>query len=258
MKSSLAFVAALVLAAAPALADTPERPVPVDEAPLKVTVDRSTVDLVKHRLEVKLSRTAKSVRIKVLDAEGATLTEETHDFDGKPAGTALVVTWKPARPDPVGRIEVYGYDQEDHWAGIALIPWSVEIPHQEVLFATNSAKIEASEKPKLEESYDRIKQGLDDHKELGNISLFIGGHTDTVGSAAHNAELSRKRARSIASWFKKRGLRIAVYYEGFGESALAVKTADEVDEPRNRRADYILSVEAPQLKSGAKAGWKKL
>jgi outer membrane protein OmpA-like peptidoglycan-associated protein len=258
VKHLVAVVLAVVSLAAPAFADTPERPMPVDEAALKVTVDRSTVDLVKHRLEVKMSRTAKSVRIKVMDAEGATLTEETHDFDGKAAGTALVVTWKPARPDPVGRIEVYGYDQEDHWAGVALIPWSVEIPHQEVLFATNSSKIEASEKPKLEESYDRIKKGLADHKELGNISLFIGGHTDTVGTAAHNAELSRKRARSIASWFKKRGLKIAVYYEGFGESSLAVKTKDEVDEARNRRADYILSIEAPQLKSGAKAGWKKL
>jgi hypothetical protein len=40
---------------------------------------------------------------------------------------------------------------------------------------------------------------------------------------------------------------------------LAVKTEDEVDEPRNRRADYILSIESPRFKTkGTIPTWKKL
>jgi hypothetical protein len=36
-----------------------------------------------------------------------------------------------------------------------------------------------------------------------------------------------------------------VLYEGFGEEALLVSTPDETDEPKNRRAEYILSIDDP-------------
>ena len=80
------------------------------------------------------------------------------------------------------------------------------------------------------------------------ITLFIAGHTDTVGSASANLKLSQERARSIAGWFRKRGVRLPISYEGFGETSLAVKTADNVDEARNRRADYVLSDGPPTLR----------
>ena len=223
--------------------------------PLKVTIDRSKVDLEHHQLEVKLSRTAKSVRIKVIDDSGDVLAEEEHDFNGKPAGTPLVVTWSPKNDSTVARIEVFGYDTHGYYAGVAIVPWSVSIPHQEVLFDTDKAVIKPSEKPKLEDSYAKIKQAVKEHKDLGSIKLFIGGHTDTVGSAAHNLELSRRRAHAIAAWFRHRGIHIPVLYAGFGESVPAVKTADNVDEPRNRRVDYILAIDAPQMKSGSSVAW---
>jgi outer membrane protein OmpA-like peptidoglycan-associated protein len=226
--------------------------------PLKVSVDRSKVDLVARRLEVKMSRTAGSVKIKVLAASGEELAEEEHSFQGTRAGTPLIVSWKPRSSDEVARIEVWGYDQEGYYAGVAIVPWSVKIPHEEVLFDTDKAEIKPAEKPKLEESYDQIKKALSEHKELGAIKLFIAGHTDTVGQPAYNVQLSRKRARAIGTWFKKRGLKIQVYYEGFGESVLAKKTEDEVDEPMNRRVDYILAIEPPTLKSGVAAAWKKI
>jgi outer membrane protein OmpA-like peptidoglycan-associated protein len=226
--------------------------------PLKVVVDRSKVDLKARRLEVKMSRTAEMVRIKVFDEMGAELADEEHDFSGMRAGSPLVVTWKPKSKDPVARIEVFGHDAHGYWSGVAIVPWSLEIPHQELHFDTDKADIKPAEEPKLEESYERITEAIAKHKELGAIKLFIAGHTDTVGAPGYNLDLSRRRARSIGTWFKKRGLKIQVLYEGFGESVLAVKTEDEVDEPKNRRADYILAIEAPTLKSGAAAAWKKL
>jgi outer membrane protein OmpA-like peptidoglycan-associated protein len=223
--------------------------------PLKVSIDRSKVDLADHHLEVKLSRAAESVHIKVMDDSGDVLADETQDFKNKPAGTPLIVTWSPKNDSPVARIEVFGYDTHGYYAGVAIVPWSVSIPHQEVLFDTDKALIKASEKPKLEDSYAKIKQAIKEHKDLGSIKLFIGGHTDTVGSAAHNMELSRRRARAIAGWFRHRGIHIPVYYAGFGESVPAVKTADNVDEPRNRRVDYILAIDPPQMKSGTSVAW---
>ncbi len=49
-----------------------------------------------------------------------------------------------------------------------------------------------------------------------------------------------------------------MFYAGFGESVLSVKTKDEVPEAKNRRADYILAIESPSLKSGVAAAWKRL
>ncbi|HEX7596686.1 MAG TPA: OmpA family protein, partial [Polyangia bacterium] len=69
----------------------------------------------------------------------------------------------------------------------------------------------------------------------------------------------RKRAAAIATWFRKNGLRIPIAYEGFGEFALLVATPDNTAEPRNRRVDYILSIEDPVLKAtDFQAVWKLL
>ena len=47
-------------------------------------------------------------------------------------------------------------------------------------------------------------------------------------------------------------------YEGFGETSLAVKTADSIDEIRNRRADYVLSDGPPTLSNTFKPSWKRI
>jgi outer membrane protein OmpA-like peptidoglycan-associated protein len=251
------WLAATALAGAPAVTAHADDSAPAKLSPLKVTVDRSKVDIEHHHLEVVLSRTAKTVDIKELGDSGSVLADETHDFSGKAAGTPLLVTWQPSSDEPVARIEVFGHDTDGYYAGVAIVPWAVKIPHQEVLFDTDKADIKASQKPKLEESYGKIKDAIEAHKDLGAIKLFIAGHTDTVGTASHNLELSRRRAKAIAYWFKKRGLSIPVLWEGFGESVPAVKTGDEVDEPRNRRVDYILAIEPPALKAGSAPSWKK-
>ena len=66
--------------------------------------------------------------------------------------------------------------------------------------------------------------------------IVVTGHTDTIGSGARNDELSRRRAQQVRQLFMARSFppeRIEVV--GRGERDLAIQTADEVDEPRNRR-----------------------
>src|SRR5262249_41947147 len=149
----------------------------------------------------------------------------------------------------VARIEVFGFDSDGYYKGIAITPWTLSIPHEELNFKRDSSAIEEPEKPKLEASLGKITDAVNQHKDLGAITLYVAGHTDTVGTAAHNLTLSRARARSIAAWFSQHGLKISIAFEGFGESALLVKTADEVDEPKNRRVDYILALQEPVLKT---------
>jgi outer membrane protein OmpA-like peptidoglycan-associated protein len=81
------------------------------------------------------------------------------------------------------------------------------------------------------------------------------GHTDTVGTADHNLTLSRRRARSISAWFKGHGLKLPIAFEGMGETSPLVKSGDEVDEPRNRRVDYIVALDPPSLPAGP-FSWK--
>jgi outer membrane protein OmpA-like peptidoglycan-associated protein len=218
-------------------------------SPLRIEVDKARVDLAGRKLEVKMNHPAGRVELKVFGPTGnAPLVEAEQDFSGRPPGEPLVVSW----PDPrgeVARIDLRAYDRDGLWVGVALIPWSVTIPHEEVNFATDSAAITPVEAPKLEGSLKLISEAVAKHHNLGPIKLFIAGHTDTVGAASYNLRLSQRRAQAIAGWFRNHGLRLPIYYEGFGEQALLVATPDETDELRNRRVDYILAIDEPPLAS---------
>lgn len=250
--------AALLLALAVAPAARAEGGRRATPAP-QIQIDKSKIDLANHRLEMRLSMPPADVEIVVTSDSGEELASESHDFTGHPAGSPLVVTWTPSSNAPAARIELRAHDTMGGYAGMAIVSWAVSIPHEEVVFKTDSAEIMESERPKLEASLQKIAAALAKHRdEFGHPTLFIAGHTDTVGGSAYNLKLSQARAQSIAHWFKAHGLRIPVAYEGFGETALAVKTADNVDEPRNRRVDYILSVEEPALRAaGFRPSWKR-
>jgi outer membrane protein OmpA-like peptidoglycan-associated protein len=231
-------------------------------AALKVVVEKSKVDLKAHRLEVKMSRPAGKVKITVYDESNAVLADDTQDFRGRPGGTPLIVTWTPSSDAPVGKIELRAYDAQDNWVGVEIAPWFVNIPHDDVNFRTDSAEIDAAEVPKVEAAFGKIAEALAKDQASGRmhagITLYIAGHTDTVGNPTHNFKLSQDRARSIAAWFRKRGVKIPISYEGFGETSLAVKTADNIDEIKNRRADYILSDGPPTLSNTFKPSWKRI
>lgn len=226
--------------------------------PLQVEIDKSKVDLKEHHLELRASRDLAKVTIKVTGDSGNVLDSESIDLGPQPANTPLVVRWTPISEEQVEKIEVVSYDADGAWWAVTITPWSIAIPHEEVNFRTDSFQIDDPEKPKLEASFVKVTESLAKHPEI-KVTLFIAGHTDTVGDASYNMRLSRQRAQSIAKWFRQRGLKIPISFAGFGESALLIKTADEVDEPRNRRVDYILSVDEPTFKtSGARPGWARI
>lgn len=224
---------------------------------LALEVDRSKVDLDGRKLEVKLNRPTCKVVLKVIGESGKILAELEKGFDGAAPGTPLAINWTASGTEAIKQIEVWGHDTDGHFIGVALTPWNVKIDHEEVNFESDSDAIRPSEVPKIEASLKKVREVLAAHKDIGNVQLYIAGHTDTVGTPEHNLNLSRRRARSIASWFRGHGLTIPVSYEGFGEHALLVKTADETAEAKNRRVDYILSLEPPRMPQGPVTfGWK--
>lgn len=223
--------------------------------PISILVSRRDLDLDKRRLQIFTSRRVKTAQLTVIGLSGHAIEATTTEVTNWVSGAPISLSWKHASRDELLRLEVRVEDADGFYNAVQLTPWQVEIPHEEVHFATGSAQIGGEEVPKLEESLERVKAALGRYSEIKGVQLFIAGHTDTRGSSAHNLTLSQKRARAIAAWFVQNGLLIPVHFEGFGESALKVKTADEVDEPKNRRVDYILSIEAPELHRGS---WKRL
>ena len=220
-------------------------------AQVNITVDKSRVDLAAGRMEVMVSIPDGKVELKIISAsDGAVLVEHEQSFEDHPVDKPLVVKWEvPAKPVDIGRVDVRVSDANDAFGSFSLYPWSVYIPHEEVVFATDSAAIAATELPKLQASLGKIADALAKHSDLGPIKLYIAGHTDTVGKAQYNLALSRRRAEAIAGWFRKNGLHLPIAFEGFGEQALRIATPDNTDEPRNRRVDYILSIEDPVLRA---------
>jgi outer membrane protein OmpA-like peptidoglycan-associated protein len=225
---------------------------------LRLQIDRASVDVTARRFALTVSRDPRVAEIVVRGLDGSTLSEDSHDLQGKKAGAPIELSW-PAVKGDVARIDIKVTDMYGYFAGMSMFPWFVHIPHEEVNFGTDSDAVAVTERPKLEASLKQISTALQRYKELGAIKLFIAGHTDTQGNPTYNRELSMRRARAIAGYFRKRGLRIPIFFEGFGEGSLKVATPDETDEVRNRRVDYILSVEAPALRStGFAAAWKGL
>ena len=79
-------------------------------APLRIAIDKTKVDMKAHHLELRLSRPAGKVQIKVTSDADAVLADEEQDFSGRPAGATLVVTWNPSSDAQVARIEVRAFD----------------------------------------------------------------------------------------------------------------------------------------------------
>jgi len=212
--------------------------------PLELDLRREGVDLQARKVTFTISRPGKKVHVKVLMDTGKVILDEDVPLHQEAANTPLTVSW-PSAEGRVMQIALTAYDVYGFYTGVEISPWRVDVPHEEVLFDTGKDDIRPDQRPKLDASLGAISEVLRKYGGLAPIQLFIAGHTDTVGPAESNRELSQKRARSIGLYYRKKGLRIPIRYEGFGEQALAVGTKDETDEPRNRRAEYILSIEDP-------------
>jgi len=72
-------------------------------------------------------------------------------------------------------------------------------------------------------------------RELGGIT--VAGHADTAGPPDYNMQLSQRRANTVAAELVKAGIPARIVTtEAFGETDLAVATADNTPNQANRRA----------------------
>src|SRR5262249_36749474 len=211
--------------------------------------------LKEHVLQFQLSRPAKSAQLEVIGENGEALGSGEASFHGEAPGTWLPIRWSQ-KPGKVMLMRLPASASDGLSAHVELVPWSVTIEHEDVNFDTDRAIIKPSEAGKLDRSLAKIAEVVKGAERFLKVKLWVAGHTDTVGSKDHNRKLSLERARAIAEYFRRKGLKIPISYEGFGEDLLKVRTPDETDEPRNRRADYVVG--AASAPPPIRGDWKDL
>ncbi|MBM3359576.1 MAG: OmpA family protein [Betaproteobacteria bacterium] len=102
----------------------------------------------------------------------------------------------------------------------------------------------SSIKQEFHPTLDKIANTLTEYKET---TVTVVGHTDSVGSAQMNKELSRERAASVASYLSGRGVEPArVHIEGRGEAEPVADNTTDAGRAQNRRVDILVRPMAQQ------------
>jgi outer membrane protein OmpA-like peptidoglycan-associated protein len=217
----------------------------------KLTLDiaENDIDVERRTIHFALGTVVAEAEIQVFSPEGVLLHSGREQYPNAAPHARLAIGWPDLGDKGQNfRIELKFTDSGGNWVTFEVIRFYVEIPHEEIEFETGQAEITPQQRPKLDKPLALLEESVSKYAALMHVNLYVAGHTDTVGQAQDNQRLSERRAQSIAKFFVEHGLKsLPIYVRGFGEGALAVKTADNVAERRNRRAQYIISSFVPPI-----------
>jgi outer membrane protein OmpA-like peptidoglycan-associated protein len=91
------------------------------------------------------------------------------------------------------------------------------------------------------ESLAQLPKILEDATSRSGADLLVTGHTDSTGALVANDALSLSRAKVVSQLLVDKGaVASRIESVGRGKRELLVPTADEVDEPKNRRVEIIV------------------
>ena len=222
-------------------------------------ISKDMVHLDEQMLEVRLNQPAKKVEIQVIGDDGKMMYSGVEEYEDMEANTPLQVHWEQKAGIRVLKINLRVWSVFGFWIGTEITPFEVDIPHEDVEFEFGKSHIPTGEIPKVQHTLSLLREKLKRYGGLVQLQLYIAGYTDSVGSRSANQALSEGRARSIAQYFRTNGVRIPIFFQGFGEDAQAVPTPDETKERRNRRAVYVLSASAPAKQAAIpRSQWKRI
>jgi outer membrane protein OmpA-like peptidoglycan-associated protein len=225
---------------------------------MHIIAKKEDVDLPGRKMKFKATRPVAKAELTVLMDTGKRAFDGEIAFKQEPPSTMLEVTW-PEAGGRIMKINLRAFDGAGQYDGVEFSPWFIDIPHEEVQFDSAKWDVRDSESGKLDKSYRLIDDAVLKYGSMADVKLYIAGHTDTVAAKDYNRTLSLNRAKAIGQYFRKKGLRIPIFCEGFGEEALKVQTPDNTDEQQNRRADYFLSIDQPTVTNATFAPkWQKL
>lgn len=119
-------------------------------------------------------------------------------------------------------------------AKVTITKSRVEIKDK-VFFETNKAVI----KPESFELLNEVAELIVAHPELTKIR--IEGHTDSVGNASSNLDLSNRRAKSVLDYLVNQGVDVSrLESQGYGEEKPLVEEKTAEDRANNRRVEFFV------------------
>lgn len=145
----------------------------------------------------------------------------------------------------VGAAAGYNWDMIKEKLGIATKGSNLQVAEQQdgslkvnvpgsVAFPSGSAVLDSRLYPTL----DKIAGTL---KEYPASTINVVGHTDSMGDAQANMELSRRRAAAVADYLARQGIeRSRMIVDGRGESEPVSDNASEAGRAQNRRVEMVI------------------
>lgn len=166
---------------------------------------------------------------------------QVEGVSGDPDAAAAVIGKLAARLGPGARYAVrLGYDRRlDSALGLpdgetCVARLNAVLDAALLRFAPSSAAFEGD----IEDTLGRLRDAMQD---CGDFRIEIGGHTDSQGSDAFNAELSQKRADAVLAAMAGAGLPVAnLTAHGYGESQPVATNDTEAGREQNRRIEMRL------------------
>lgn len=117
--------------------------------------------------------------------------------------------------------------------------------NEKILFATNQYTLNSAASSNL----DKLATVL---KSYPDTDIEIQGHTDSQGSDDYNMTLSEKRASTVATYLKGKGVASSrVKTKGFGETAPVATNDTEAGRAQNRRVNFLITANE-KMKEDAK------
>ena len=106
-----------------------------------------------------------------------------------------------------------------------------QITLRNIFFATGDFSL----RPESAAELDIIVRWL---QENPGVRIRINGHTDNVGQAADNMNLSTRRARAVTEYLHSKGIEASrLTFQGYGATRPVASNADEAGRARNRRTE---------------------
>ena len=108
------------------------------------------------------------------------------------------------------------------------------IAAEEVLFGLDSYQLGRR-------SYRQLKDVAAFMEERPDARLRVAGHTCSLGTDAHNQNLSQRRAEAVADYLARQGVdRSRIRSVGYGETKPLVNNSSEANRRLNRRVEFEL------------------
>ena len=177
-----------------------------------------------------LAGCAPATRVVLLPQPGRSTAVEVSAQEGK---TVLASPYAQAEVSQRGQVATDTTDAQnvEKRYGNVLKATPAAALHFTLYFTTGTSEL-------TPESSAELQGILTQAKARPGGEIFVTGHTDTMGAGPANDALSLKRAQAVRQLVIDRGFDAdRVVAAGRGEREPVVPTADEVDEPKNRRVE---------------------